>query len=171
MSGTPRPAPPAGGRPAPRPAPPRLTRVEETSAGGLVVDRSGPVPRAALIARHDRRGRLVWSLPKGHVEDGETPEDAAVREVEEETGILGRVVAPLGVIDFWFVAEQRRVHKTVHHYLLLADGGELSDADVEVVAVAWVPLADVASRLAYADERRLLARVDDLLAEGDGRSA
>ncbi len=70
--------------------------MEETSAGGLVVDRSGPVARAALIARHDRRGRLVWSLPKGHVEDGETPEDAAVREVEEETGILGRVVAPSG---------------------------------------------------------------------------
>ena len=113
----------------------------------------------------------MWSLPKGHVESGETPEQAAVREVEEETGIRGSVLAPLGTIDFWFVAEQRRVHKTVHHYLLLADGGELSDADVEVVAVAWVPLADVASRLAYDDERRLLARVDDLLAEGDGRSA
>ena len=165
MSGTPRPAPPAGGRPAPRPAPPRLTRVEETSAGGLVVDRSGPVARAALIARHDRRGRLVWSLPKGHVEDGETPEDAAVREVEEETGILGRVVAPLGVIDFWFVAEQRRVHKTVHHFLLEAHGGELSDADIEVVEVDWVPLVEVASRLAYADERRLVTRAQELLAD------
>lgn len=165
MSGTPRPAPPAGGRPAPRPAPPRLTRVEETSAGGLVVDRSVPGARAALIARHDRRGRLVWSLPKGHVEDGETPEDAAVREVHEETGILGRVLAPLGVIDFWFVAEQRRVHKTVHHFLLEAEGGELSDADIEVVEVAWVPLADVASRLAYADERRLVARAQELLAD------
>jgi len=165
MSGTPRPAPPAGGRPAPRPAPPRLTRVEETSAGGLVVDRSGPVARAALIARHDRRGRLVWSLPKGHVEDGETPEDAAVREVQEETGILGRVLAPLGVIDFWFVAEQRRVHKTVHHFLLEAEGGELSDADIEVVEVAWVPLVEVASRLAYADERRLVARAQELLTD------
>ena len=170
-SATPRPAPPAGGRPASARPAPRLARVDETSAGGLVVDRSTGQPRAALIARHDRRGRLVWSLPKGHVESGETPEQAAVREVEEETGIRGSVLATLGTIDFWFVAEQRRVHKTVHHYLLLADGGELSDADVEVVAVAWVPLADVASRLAYADERRLLARVDDLLAEGDGRSA
>ncbi len=164
MSGTPRPAPPAGGRPTPRPAPPRLARVDETSAGGLVVDRSTPVARAALIARHDRRGRLVWSLPKGHVEEGETPEAAAIREVEEETGIRGSVLAPLGVIDFWFVAEQRRVHKTVHHFLLEAVGGELSDDDIEVVEVAWVPMPEVAERLAYADERRLVAQAQELLA-------
>ena len=49
----------------------RMPKVEETSAGGLVIDRSGPEPKAALIARHDRRGRLVWSLPKGHLEEGE----------------------------------------------------------------------------------------------------
>jgi ADP-ribose pyrophosphatase YjhB (NUDIX family) len=129
-----------------------------------VLDRSGDVPRAALIARHDKRGRLVWSLPKGHVEPGETPVDAAVREVEEETGIRGRVVAPLGTIDFWFVADQRRVHKTVHHFLLEAIGGELSDDDVEVVEVGWFPLPEVAATLAYADERRLLERVEELLA-------
>jgi ADP-ribose pyrophosphatase YjhB (NUDIX family) len=133
-----------------------------------VVDRNGGAPRAALIARHDRRGRLVWSLPKGHVEPGETAEDAAVREVQEETGIQGTVLAPLGVIDFWFVAEQRRIHKTVHHYLLEAVGGELSDEDVEVVEVAWVPLEELTTRLAYADERRLIERVDDLLAGRDG---
>ena len=133
-----------------------------------MLDRRGPVTRAALIARHDRRGQLVWSLPKGHVESGETTEDAAVREVEEETGIRGRVLAPLGTIDFWFVADQRRVHKTVHHFLLEALGGELSDADVEVVEVAWFPLAEVASVLAYADERRLLDRVESLL--GDPRT-
>ena len=117
----------------------RLSRVEETSAGGLVVDRRAPGAQAALIGRLDRRGRLLWSLPKGHVEEGETPADTAVREVSEETGILGRVIAPLGVIDFWFVAGGKRIHKTVHHYLLLAEGGELSDADVEVTEVAWVP--------------------------------
>ncbi len=71
----------------------------------------------------------------------------------------------LGIIDFWFVAEQRRVHKTVHHYLLEAEGGELSDDDIEVVEVAWVPLDDVPARLAYADERRLVARVPEVLDE------
>jgi ADP-ribose pyrophosphatase YjhB (NUDIX family) len=155
----------------PRPSPPPHARrrvlrtVEETSAGGLVVDRAAPTPRAALIGRHDRRGRLVWSLPKGHVEAGETPELTAVREVEEETGIHGHVLAPLGVIDFWFVAEDRRVHKTVHHFLLEADGGELSDADVEVDEVAWFDLTDLGAHLQYADERRLLGRVPDLLAD------
>ena len=141
----------------------RLRTVDETSAGGLVVDHTRRT--AALIGRLDRRGRLLWSLPKGHIEAGETAEQAAVREVEEETGIIGRVVAPLGTIDFWFVAEDRRVHKTVHHFLLRALGGELSDSDVEVSEVAWVPLAELESRLAYADERRLIRRATELLEE------
>jgi 8-oxo-dGTP pyrophosphatase MutT (NUDIX family) len=146
-----------------------LRRVDETSAGGLVLDRLGPQASGALIGRLDRRGRLLWSLPKGHVEAGETEPETAVREVAEETGISGRVIGKLGAIDFWFVAEGRRVHKTVHHYLLLAvdpvHGLELSDADVEVSEVAWVPLDELPARLAYADERRLLERVPVLLAE------
>ena len=160
--------------PSPVPTPPArrpLRRVDETSAGGLVLDGTGPGAHGALIGRLDRRGRLLWSLPKGHLEAGETQEQAAIREVHEETGILGSIVGKLGIIDFWFVAEGRRVHKTVHHYLLLADdrdhGLELSDADLEVSEVAWVPLPEVGPRLAYADERRLLDKVADLL----GRTA
>ena len=65
----------------------RLRTVDETSAGGLVVDHASGT--AAVIGRLDRRGRLLWSLPKGHIEAGETAEQAAVREVEEETGIIG----------------------------------------------------------------------------------
>jgi 8-oxo-dGTP pyrophosphatase MutT (NUDIX family) len=141
----------------------RMRTVAETSAGGLVVDTE--TGRAAVIGRLDRRGRLLWSLPKGHVEDGETVEQAAVREVAEETGIDSAVVAALGSIDYWFVADDRRVHKTVHHFLLRAVGGELSDADVEVTEVAWVALADLPARLAYADERRLVQRATTMLAD------
>ncbi|MDP9241106.1 MAG: NUDIX hydrolase [Actinomycetota bacterium] len=140
-----------------------LQRVEETSAGGLVVQGAGADARGVLIGRIDRRGRLLWSLPKGHIEAGETAEQAAVREVAEETGITGRVVETLGTIDFWFVAEGRRIHKTVHHYLMLAQAGELSDADIEVAEVAWFPLGEMSERLAYEDERKLVAKVPELL--------
>jgi ADP-ribose pyrophosphatase YjhB (NUDIX family) len=163
MSGTPRPTPPSGGKSTPVNPANRLTRVDETSAGGLILNLTDPDIPAALIARHDRRGRLIWSLPKGHIEAGETAEQAALREVHEETGITGNIVGPLGVITFWFIAEQRRIHKTVHHFLMTATGGELSDDDAEVDAVEWVPLADVNARLAYADERRLLERAYVLL--------
>ncbi|CCH35734.1 NUDIX hydrolase [Actinosynnema sp. NPDC047251] len=139
----------------------RLKTVDETSAGGLVLDDLHRA--AAIIGRLDRRGRLLWSLPKGHIEAGETAEQTAVREVAEETGIHSRVLRPLGSIDYWFVAEDRRVHKTVHHFLLEALGGELSDEDVEVTEVAWVPLGELDERLAYADERRLVRRAVELL--------
>lgn len=140
-----------------------MRTVDETSAGGLVVDIE--TGRAAVIGRLDRRGRMLWSLPKGHIEVGETAEQAAVREVAEETGITAAVVAVLGSIDYWFVADNRRVHKTVHHFLLRAQGGELSDADLEVTAVAWVPLPALQKQLAYADERRLVRRAAELLAD------
>jgi ADP-ribose pyrophosphatase YjhB (NUDIX family) len=127
------------------------------------VSGDGPDARGVLIGKLDRKGRLVWSLPKGHVEAGESLEETAAREAEEETGIAGEVVAPLGVVDYWFVAEGRRIHKTVHHFLLRAVGGELSNADGEVTEVAWVPLGEMLNRLAYPDERKLVARVPEML--------
>ncbi len=107
----------------------------------------------------------MWSLPKGHLERGESARQAAVREVEEETGIRGEIITELGTIDFWFVAEGQRIHKTVHHFLLRALGGTVNADDPEVVAVEWVPLPELPTRLAYADERRLMQRVPDLLAQ------
>jgi 8-oxo-dGTP pyrophosphatase MutT (NUDIX family) len=138
-----------------------MAAVAETSAGGVMINDART--KVVLIGRLDRRGRLLWSLPKGHIEDGETPEQTAMREVAEETGILGDIIRPLGTIDYWFVADRRRIHKTVHHFLMTERGGELSDDDVEVTEVAWVPLDELEERLAYADERRLVLRALELL--------
>lgn len=150
--------------------------MRETSAGGLVIagiDGPREDQVAALIGRVDRRGRMLWSLPKGHIELGETAEQTAIREVAEETGIQGSVLAALGSIDYWFVTDGRRVHKTVHHYLMRCSGGELCDHDVEVAEVAWVPVPDLPSRLAYADERRLAEVAADLIdkLQADGPAA
>ena len=66
-------------------------------------------------------------------------------------------------IEYWFVTEGRRIHKTVHHYLMRALGGELSDSDVEVTEVAWVPLSELESKLVYADERKLAELAGQLI--------
>ncbi|WP_010539647.1 NUDIX hydrolase [Dietzia alimentaria] len=145
----------------------RLRTVLETSAGGLVVRGLAQAAAAggrpdlsrlevALIGRLDRRNRMLWSMPKGHIEPGETIEETARREVLEETGLDGTILAPLGAIDYWFVAEGRRIHKTVHHHLIRFDHGELCDEDPEITEVAWVAFEDLPRRLAYPDERRLV---------------
>jgi 8-oxo-dGTP pyrophosphatase MutT (NUDIX family) len=138
--------------------PHRLPEVEETSAGGVIVDVHHGVARVAVIARRNRAGRVEWCLPKGHPENTETLEEAAVREVAEETGIIGRVLTSLGTIDYWFSVSGTRVHKIVHHFLLEATGGELSiegDPDAEAIDVGWFPLADVQSQLTFPNERRI----------------
>nr|WP_081861669.1 NUDIX hydrolase [Cellulomonas sp. HZM] len=132
--------------------------VDETSAGGIVVRLHHGTYEAAVIARRNRGGRLEWCLPKGHLEGVETPEQAAVREISEETGIDGQVLRRLGVIDYWFSGDDRRVHKVVHHFLLGATGGSLTvenDPDGEAEEAAWVAVADLPTRLAYPNERRL----------------
>lgn len=153
---------PAARRPA-VPHPPRsggsLPTVEEVSAGGVVIR---PAPRGfdvAIIARYNRGGRLEWCLPKGHPEGRETYEEAAVREVAEETGIEGSILTSLGSIEYWFTVPTHRVHKTVHHFLLEAVGGELTtenDPDHEAVDVAWVNLDDLERTLSFPNERRIV---------------
>ena len=137
-------------------------RVDEVSAGGLVVDASGKL--GLLIGRRDLKdttGKIIlWSLPKGHIEEGETPEEAALREVQEETGIVSVIEKSLGVIDFWFMAGGKRIHKTVHHYLFRENGGVLAAQESEVDEVAWFPLAEIVERLAYPDEKKLIARTN-----------
>lgn len=135
-----------------------MPMVEEVSAGGVVVDQHEGRLRAAIIARINRGGRMEWCLPKGHPEGEETYAEAAVREIAEETGIDGIVLAPLGSIDYWFTVSGRRVHKTVHHFLLRATGGTLTienDPDHEAIDVEWVDLPELPKRLSFPNERRI----------------
>ncbi|STD39403.1 MutT/NUDIX family protein [Corynebacterium striatum] len=151
----------------------RMTTRDETSAGGLVVSGLAEAVDGdnvdlsriyvALIGRLDRRGRLLWSMPKGHVENGEDKHITAEREVWEETGIHGKVFADLGMIDYWFVSDGVRIHKTVHHHLLRFVDGILNDEDPEVTEVSWVPVSELIEHLAYADERKLARIAHDLL--------
>ncbi|MDR2538911.1 MAG: NUDIX hydrolase [Bifidobacteriaceae bacterium] len=128
--------------------------VEEHSAGGIVVDND----RAVVIARQNRRGTLDWCLPKGHLEAGESPAKAAMREISEETGIVARVRRLLGVIDYYFVVGEYRIHKVVHHYVLRRIGGMFSvreDPDAEVARILWVPVSKLQTTLTYPNERRI----------------
>ena len=152
--------------PAKKSAPKRVyaKRVDEVSAGGLVIDSTGT--KGLLIGRRDlkdqTRERLLWSLPKGHIEEGETPEQAAIREVQEETGIESEIARELGVIDFWFMAGGNRIHKTVHHYLFKEVGGRLAPQITEVDDVGWFPLNEIIELLAYPDEKKLIAKSGEL---------
>jgi mutator protein MutT len=144
---------------------PYAKRVDEVSAGGLVIDFSGT--RGLLIGRFDHkdasRERLLWSLPKGHIEAGETPEQAAIREVQEETGITSEITKSIGVIDFWFMAGGKRIHKTVHHFIFKEVSGELTPQITEVDEVSWFPLSEIVERLAYPDEKKLIAKSGEIL--------
>lgn len=151
---------------------PHLPVVEETSAGGVVVRPANDIDetdfQAAVITRRNRAGRLEWCLPKGHLEGNETPLQAAIREVSEETGIVGEVRGSLGTIDYWFSGETRRVHKVVHHYLMAMTGGELSvagDPDHEAEDAFWVPVSELAKRLSYPNEQKLAVVAEHLLSE------
>ena len=153
--------------PSKKPARPYAKRVDEVSAGGLVIDKSGL--QGLLIGRRDQKDptgkKLLWSLPKGHIEEGETPEQAAIREVAEETGIDSQITQSLGVIDFWFQQDKVTIHKTVHHFLILAKSGELVAQEGEVDEIAWVGLDQIAMRLTHDDEKQLISKAHAILSE------
>ncbi|MBI3965934.1 MAG: NUDIX hydrolase [Chloroflexi bacterium] len=123
------------------------------SAGGLVYRRENGQVEVALVGKRTPR---IWGLPKGTPTRGESSEQAALREVTEETGLTVQLVAPLSDIEYWFVASGRRFHKTVRYYLMRATGGDTSLHDAEHDEVAWMA-ADLARQaLSYANERRIL---------------
>jgi 8-oxo-dGTP pyrophosphatase MutT (NUDIX family) len=129
----------------------------QVSAGGVVVRRVDGRPEVALICVGPQRR---WQLPKGLVEADEAPEAAATREVREEAGLQAELVASVEAIEYWYVGtrggERVRYHKRVHFYLFRYQSGDVADHDHEVVEARWVPAAEAAEMLAFANERKVV---------------
>lgn len=135
---------------------------QAVSAGGLVFEDRSDGRWVVLISRRNAAGQLQWTLPKGGLEAGEDLQAAAVREVQEETGLRSEIVGKLGVVDYWFVwrPDEVRYHKYVHYYLMAFIDGSTDVHDDEAEDVAWMPLSDAIDRLTHTNERRLVSAAD-----------
>ncbi|MET0516593.1 MAG: NUDIX hydrolase [Nitrospiraceae bacterium] len=121
------------------------------SAGGIVLRDQDVL----LIRVSDVKGRAVWTFPKGRLNDGETSPNAAVREVEEETGWRCRIDGELASSDYWFQREGRRIRKTVR-WFRMRPIQEIRVPDGEVDEVLWLTVSDAMERLTYPSDRGLL---------------
>ena len=125
----------------------------EHSSGGAVIHLKEGVPHVAMIAT---RGRTRWGLPKGAVSEGETSEQAALREVQEETGLKAEIVRPLDTIEYFFRAGDTLIRKRVDFYLMRYLDGKLTPQLSEVDDVEWVELSEGIQRASFESERKLL---------------
>ena len=126
----------------------------EFSAGGVVV-RDGEVV-VIVPTRRAADGSRVLALPKGHVDPGETPIEAATREVREETGIVAEPVHELGESRYWYRRDGRTIGKTVQFFLFEHVGGDTADHDDEVEEVRWIGLQQARTALSHAAEREMV---------------
>jgi 8-oxo-dGTP pyrophosphatase MutT (NUDIX family) len=129
---------------------------EEFSAGGVVVRGDDvvvivPVKRAA-------DGRRVLGLPKGHLDGDETPEQAATREVREETGVDAELLEPLGEVNYRYERKHRKIPKRVAFFLFRYVSGSLDDHDHEIEEARWMPLDQAVRELTYIGEREMVER-------------
>ena len=130
----------------------RKTR-NEHSSGGAVIDLRDGAPFVAMIAT---RGRLRWGLPKGAVSPGETSEQAALREVQEETGLDAEIIGLLDTIEYFFRAGDTLIKKSVDFYLMHYVGGTMTPQLSEVDDVQWVELSEAIQRASFDSEKKLL---------------
>jgi 8-oxo-dGTP pyrophosphatase MutT (NUDIX family) len=135
-----------------------MSTEREVSYGGVVV-RGDDV--LVIVPRGRRR---VLGLPKGGLNAGERPEQAAAREVREETGVTARVGDRLGQVDYSYRRGGRRIDKTVHFFLCDFERGDTADHDHEVDDARWMPLRQARRRLSYPGERRMIERALSILA-------
>jgi 8-oxo-dGTP pyrophosphatase MutT (NUDIX family) len=129
---------------------------QELSAGGVVV--RGTEVIVIVPTRRDADGNRVLALPKGHVDPGETAEQAAAREVREEAGVEAELVGKLGDVRYFYQRGGRRIFKRVRFFLFHYRAGSPEDHDDEVEQARWMELAEAATALSYAGEREMAAK-------------
>jgi 8-oxo-dGTP pyrophosphatase MutT (NUDIX family) len=134
----------------------------EFSAGGVVVHDGEvlvivPVKRAA-------DGSPVLGLPKGHPDGDESPEQAALREIKEETGVTVDLIEDLGEVEYEYERNRRRIPKRVRFYLCEYRSGDLADHDHEIADARWMALEEAVGALTYPGEREIVARALSRLA-------
>ena len=135
-----------------------LPVVSAFSAGGVVMRHSDQGSELVLgRRRHDGR-HVIWSLPKGTPDGDETPEQTALREVNEETGLEVRILDTIGDIHYRFVRDGCCIDKTVHYYLMEAVGGDLDGHDHEFDEVRWIALTEADALMRFPTERDIVAR-------------
>jgi len=132
-----------------------LRNARATSAGGVVHRSEGE--RVEILLVH-RRVPVLWALPKGTPDSGESIEETALRETREETGIEVQVERPLGAISYFFVRERIRFHKTVHFFLMRPVGGSIDQHDHEFDEVRWFQLEEALELMSYPTEREVVQR-------------
>jgi 8-oxo-dGTP pyrophosphatase MutT (NUDIX family) len=143
----------------------KLATVEQVSAGGVAFRHAAGRVEVAIVAVNPSRR---WQLPKGIVDEGESAEEAALREVREEAGIETEMIAPVETIEYWYVGEQRgagrvRFHKFVHFYLLEYRAGSVEDHDHEIAEARWVSPAEAIEMLAFKSERAVVEKALNLI--------
>ncbi len=133
----------------------------EVSAGGLVLRRRESTYDALLIGRGTPR---IWSLPKGHLEHKESHEQAALREVREETGCWAELITKLSDISYWFYINRGKHKKSVTFYLMRYLSGDTANHDHEVDEAQWFDIMSAKRALKYVNEKRLVDLALDYLA-------
>ena len=123
-----------------------------------MIRRTEQGPELVLGRRRSEGDRAIWSLPKGTPDGDETPEETAVREVNEETGLEVRILDAVGDIRYRFVRDGYRIDKIVHYYLMEPVGGDLADHDHEFEEVRWFALGEAEAVMRFPTERDILAR-------------
>jgi 8-oxo-dGTP pyrophosphatase MutT (NUDIX family) len=148
------------------------TRRRESSAGGVVVRGDPGREQVAVIVpkRRAADGTRVLGLPKGHVDPGETPLQAATREVHEEAGIVAAPLGELGEVQYRYRRGGRTVGKSVVFFLFRYVSGETSDHDHEIEQARWIDLSEARSALTYAGEREIIERALERLREDGVRA-